>query len=224
MPLTNYYVNAGEGAVATYDYFDFAARTGYKKFYLAKASDSQSSYAIITSQGIDSNPLYTNGTQTSASWHTALDMDFDLDFNAPAILQGSAYLNLTWEAADTANTNSLQAYSLVNLYLVSGGTETLIDTASGAIVAVDGGTGVWDGESKRELFNLDVPNTKVKIGDSIRVNVQIQAKCANTEGLDSTLTRVWADPSNREVTTYEDQFGFTNSTDSSITLPFKIDL
>ena len=109
--------------IASFDFFDFAAGAGYKKFYLAGIRDSVGDKFILT----------TDGTLNASSGNFKLDTgtltaDFDIQFNnALTIVNGEATIDYV-SGMEGGNTGTLDTVWVVSH--VRGATVTPIGTVS----------------------------------------------------------------------------------------------
>lgn len=146
----------GEGAVSSYDWFDFATGAGYKTFYCVGGYNSVAKQYFLNTNAMESDEL-NRSVQIGA---TTADLDFDLTFSRPiTVAAAAAYFRAS------CTTGTATCYITVNVYHVtSGGTETSIG---------QGITTTMDASSTEEVFALKFDLTKkaFAIGEKLRVNV-----------------------------------------------------
>lgn len=155
----------GEGAIASYDWFDFATGAGYKQFYCVGGYNSVAKQYFLNTTAMESDTL-NSAVQIAA---TTADLDFDLTFQRPIVLAaGSVY----FRAACT--TSSATCYITVNVYHVtSGGTETSLG---------QGITTTMDASSTEEVLvvKFDITKKAFAIGEKLRVNTILTSSASNS--------------------------------------------
>ncbi len=198
------YRKSGEGAIATYDFFDLGTGRGIKTL---DAGDASGAY-ILTAQQFYGWDGFTRKT------NTLIDLDFDMTFNNPILVKGSAIVQFTGSTFRVSG-GSTGVTSIFTTYLRKvpvGLTE--VDLASAAYVL---SATLNDGEVNRKLiaFNLDIPKTHFAIGDTLRLTVQ-----ASAPGTAKRAT-IYHDPKNR---TFSEAATNTISSRCELHLPVVIDI
>ena len=194
---------SGEGAVASYDWFDFASGAGYKRYYCAGAYETTNpKYFLTTNSNID-------GDYDNLSISTSSDLDFDITFNTPLTIAGAdAIFNWTIYLVNAAATSSVA----INVYHVtSGGTETSIGTATSKTFTASGAGYI------RQCLKFGLTQKSFGVGEKLRINV------IWTETDASANIRLFFDPASRQSVT-EGGTGATITTDFTCDIPFRIDL
>lgn len=191
--------NVGTQSIASYDYFDYAANAGYKKFYGVGAKDSVGLKYFLTNQTMDSHVsnIYTQITSGSST------LNFDLTFNNPAtIAAADCYINFTNYLATSST-----GYMIFTIKHVRGGVETTLGTVQSDTRTTAGST-----DTLRMLVKATLTQKDFAIGDILRIS--------------ATLTggtyRLWHD-TGRSGTT-ENSTGNNVSTSLVINIPFRIDI
>ena len=141
-------------ALANFNFNEFATGEGIVSFYGYTSYESNSSSGALTSNASAySNDLYTQAPQA---------MNFDTSaFNSPVLLKGTATYYLP-TSITTAQTGS---YSINLIRANSDGTLTTITTSSG-------GQLVSAGQAyKVVVMRAFPPETKINVGDKIRVQI-----------------------------------------------------
>jgi hypothetical protein len=222
MALPNYYISSGEQAIATYDFLDLAARVGYKTFYGAIASGATTVSYVLTANTMDSYPPLFSGaiTGTASQWNTEKDLDFDVTFSNPQIIQGDLIINSTSDMAGSAGGTANKSQIIYTAYHVNtSGTETTLGTVTTNANSVPGIGWI----SQRDLVKIPIAQTKFKNGEKLRVNLLLQTYYET-----AISTKQWAlyfDPSNRgDSIGYDRYYNAKQNTDLKILIPFKIDL
>lgn len=179
-----------DAAIATYDYTDIAEGTGIVTYYGAK---NQSSYiltrdSLYTDDTNSSGDGVTSASTTSVQTMTKLfDHDYDLEFNFPKTVKGTAHCNIT---LGTYSTERRLIKAVWDVQKYDGTTEThLISGAS--TVENYGSSGV---AATIKLISLDVPETHFKKGETLRCTIELWGQA--TAGVSGTFGYAH-DPMNR---------------------------
>lgn len=219
MPVPIVYRKSGEGAVASYDGFDFANGTGYKKFYgIMLASGATTSSGALVTETIYSDKIDTGKVDPAAN-SMPIRLKFTTSFNVPMILRGDAIINIpvsNWVSGG----GTTEATASVALYHVSNGVTTLLGNGKGTKVS-QAGAGT---KTQVRGVKLNVAKTKLKKHDQIYLIVDLVIESAETGGV-----AILHDPAGRapSSTTAESTFmtWAANSISTLIVdLPFVIDL
>ena len=198
MGMPAIYRKQGEGALASYDYLDYASGVGYKKYYLCGADTSAGDIYFLTNLPIASDTYVMSTVGTC-------DIDFDLNFVNPAIIGGECWINYTMITGGPGTNGIFQ----FNIYHVRAGAETLLGTIT------DGTT--TGTNTNRKCVKFTISKKAIAIGDILRVNVIV------TRTLGAAGPTWYYDPSSRQTFT-ETSTGSTLPSDCVIYMPFKIDL
>lgn len=213
------YRKSSEGAVASYDYYDFAEGTGIKMFYGASQAISGATTYFLTENAVYSKVIETGGDNaTHADYTLVSDIDFDLaPFNMPKTIGGKALFNFFQKAYSGGVCSGA---NLIRVRKWNGTTETEI-----ASVWTDGLTNI-DGTHRYNfvLAPLTIPDTHFKRGEQLRVTVQ-QYLMAVTNA--ATIV-IGTDPQNRDgAVNYivpSTDAAPTSTTQFKCYIPFKIDI
>lgn len=163
-------------AIATYDYADIITSTAYKTFYLGttnKGTIGATTNYLMSGETFTSRAIvWTTALIDTSGYSTELDKDYDLKFNAPIILEGEALCDLTIGLNPQATAGTHSCYYIVKIRKWDGTTETEIvseecDEISNA--SADSSPHSWI-----KPVSLTVPRTYFKIGDSLRVTIQLR--------------------------------------------------
>lgn len=214
MPIPNYYQNSVENAIASYDYFDLASLTAYKRFYAAQYENAAaSSGAILTTQTYGSYPAFYNLNNGNFGPGISYAASYAVTFNVPKTIKGDAFIAVSYGSGWTSGANNVNP--IITLWKKDGnGVHTNLGTASGAIVAVSSA-----GKDVRELIKMNIANTGFKSGDTFIMETQIFT--TGTAGTHNV--HFYFDPANRTNTINQDSNSINNSTDFYIDMPFKLD-
>lgn len=193
---------SGKTPLANYDFFDIAAGVGYERFYAGAFITSTETNYILTTQQIDGDidSRYTTITDTNT------ELNFDIVFLRPMVISGYAYINFTY-----STTGAASVYTIFTLFRVRGGSETQIGTVTTNTKASPGAS-VY-----RRLAKMSLTNTKIAIGDSLRLEVKFYTAAP---GISATINY---DPGSRQTTT-ETGTGATIGTDLTVDVGFKTEL
>lgn len=198
----------GGDNIATYDWFDLASQTGYKRYYATSSEMSGSTASFLSTKTLDGVPPNFNDVLSGSTTYMLLhDWDFDLTFNNPATINGAGLIAVTHQVA----AGSCYSQVVFNLYKVVDGAETLIATATTPIREAI--------EYYRECVKMAISKTAFKFNEVLRLNVQ---HYGNKDTAGNSTSYIYFDPTSRATVT--DQYDGTSGTDLYIDIPFKIDL
>lgn len=221
MPLPTTYRKSGEGAIASYDFFDIAEGTGYVTFFGAK---TQSGFVLIKT-AVNSDFVETTGISDTTDDVAKFDEDFDLTLNIPKVVKGKLLVDVPatndFQSGTAATTLSCKVKVLFRKW--DGDNETEIANATSITRAVDSGTGI--DHEKRFLIEVTIPRTKFKKGETIRVTLELYA----WEAVDNVLAwfAIGHDPKSRASTltgATSQKVLAAGNTDLFIHIPFEVDL
>jgi hypothetical protein len=190
-------------ASPTYDFVDFAQGIGYKRFWGCGWYDSaDAKQYFLTTQQVGAHEQNMH----SGTIATDIDLDFDVTFNIPIIVEAAtALLQFFWTHGG-GNDTSCTVY----VKHVRGATETTL----GSVESQTLGAGA---AQRRYTFPITLTRKFFAIGDILRLNftwtVDTGAGGSN---------KIHYDPSNRE-TFAETSEGYTVNTDLSLWMPFKLE-
>ena len=157
-----------KGSLINYDFSNIATGRGITKLYGGQ----------LSGQNILSDiPFYSTypvknvfGTATVGGWTLSQDLDYDMEFEKPITIRGETIVNVTGGCASLEGPAITYAeYIVVTLYKVVGGVETSIGTAQ---TTHNGPKSVAAANSIPRAISIDVPNTKFKKGETLRLNIK----------------------------------------------------
>lgn len=187
----------------SFDFFDYAAGAGYKRFYAGGAAHSAGNVLFLTTQ-TDLDPDDTAGVRYTQG--ASSDIDFDITFNNPiTIAAADAIINLITYQADAGNTSFVVQVYHVN----SGGTETSIGTITSG--NKDAGAAGY----ARRLVKVALTSKTISTGEKLRLNIVYTGSGA--------ASKIFHDPNSRQTVT-EAGSGLTIKTNLTFDVPFKVDL
>ena len=195
-----------ENLTASFDYFEYASGTGYKNFYCLVTDDSSTTTYALTTQTLESTYNKRKFFNTVAS--TYVTNNFDITFNTPALISGTALIAYLLEAAPAgASTGNAQ----FTFYHVRGVTTTQIGTVTGASTTLGGASQIH-----RLSTQCSLTATAFAPGDTLRVAVGVRNTANNFMG-------IWCDPASISTLGESDTASNpTVTTDLTIRMPFKI--
>ncbi len=175
-------------AVASYDYTDLAEGTGITQYNGVTTSGAY----ILTQNEPSSNTITTSGAAVTASAFALIqDHDYDVKFNLPQNIKGTAYVKLTVGAYQSGPQPTKQ-YSNLLIRKWDGTIETEIASASGAYFFSKGAANT---ESKETLTKIDIPDTThFKAGETLRLTIQ---QYGGSDDANGAIFGYAHDPSNR---------------------------
>jgi len=162
---------AGEAAIASFDFEDIASGKAYQTFYGFDANRVQDYFltpVVVNSQTIKTYSESNEGAEGAFSKES--DVDFDITFNVPRTIQGDALVNVTCGMTRVGGTNAI-CHMFPWIRIKKNDTELV--SLSGAVL-YSGALGTTQ-ESKMYAFNMTVPKTHLKIGDTLRITTEIYA-------------------------------------------------
>jgi hypothetical protein len=183
----NTFTLSGEGAVASYDALDISKGSAIATFY---GADHGSNTKILYPSVVYSNIGYTQGTV-----NTAQDLDFDVLIDVPIIIEGKAVVAVPMLIGATSGGSAAHDCT-VTAYIrkYSGVTETDLDNEAYMLDDVTV-AGANNATYRLVVLGLDIPYTKFKAGDYLRVTVTTSVIGANI------YTGIFHDPESRTPST-----------------------
>lgn len=183
------------GAIASYDFNDFAAGTGIQTFYAFSRDISGGTNSFALSTAVP----YSNLILTSAAIGvgTPLTLNFDSEpFLLPRVIKGTATISFSWRVTNSSGSNS--NYAWVQLSKLNGTTATLIGQSSGAYIGSAAGAAVT---SCLQIRGITSESGAIKQDEQLRLTVMIDAQTAGV----SPNAKICHDPQNRtgDVAAYE---------------------
>ena len=174
------------GAIASYDFNDFAAGTGIQTFYGFSRSANTNSFALSTATPFSQRVITSGAISVSAP----LILDFDSEeFLLPRIVKGTATINVPYRVTNSSGSNSNFVWVQLNKIAVDG-TQYMIGQNSGAF------SGSEAGGAKVECIqirDIDINSGAIRTGEKIRLTIMVQAETAGN----SPNAKIAHDPQNR---------------------------
>jgi hypothetical protein len=197
------FTDTSEREIASYDYIDFAAGRGYKKFYPTISDMSGATVLTMTS-----DPVEACNTKRSTTIGTGAEtsLTFDMPFYNPAQIEGKCYINYTLGIAASGSTHVKFTLSHVRGAVVTEMGSAYTNTYS----AGGGGT-----EYERHMGIVTLAKTPFVYGDSLRLVCRIRSEAG--------AITFWHDPGERQTFT-EDGSSGTIGSDLLIFIPFILDI
>jgi hypothetical protein len=187
------FLTSSEGAVASYNGIDISTGKGYAIYYLAddiKGTEFLTPEVVISSTG------------SALNYPSAIDLDFDITIGHPFIIEeGDIFVGLS--CADSSGAAGGTPTVTVTLSIVDG--DTLATGNSGVALPI--------GEWKYALFKLTGTKKSLKVGDVLRLRVQM-SKAAS----ENSQSRIFFDPSDTISSTT------VKTAVSYIKLPIRLDI
>lgn len=198
MVLSEKYDNRPE-AIASYDYVDLATGEGYRIYYGLKAVDDTTEYYILSSSQSYSDEVATDGGfHDSTSFVQTLDLDFDLtEFQKPQTIKGTMYAEVPMSNLSVTHTSD--TYAIIKLRKWDGSSETEIANGQTKTVSYTAGAGNTGYQNDTSTVKITVPETDFKVGETLRVTVELWGKGANA-GPSVTKSFLGHSPNNLEDT------------------------
>ncbi len=203
--------------VITYNWTDIINGLGYQTFYGFTTTDSVSTkYSLIESTTNKfSSVIDTAGAATTnAAYTKVLDVDFDLsEFNAPRIINGTAYLRMSYWAEGTSS--GVYTYIIAKIRKWDGTTETEIASVQSEEL------NNYD-VNKTLSMEIEIPLTHFNKNDQLRLTIEGWAKDAGATASSNIV--ISHDPQNR-AGTYMNPAGDSSgllTTRIILQMPFKI--
>jgi len=203
--------------LTSYNYIDVASGTGYILFYGANvSSENISGIYILTNNSFYSNNIATALRTDSSSFVLLHDHDYEVVMNKSQVLRGLALFSMTIGFLPTG-TQTPHIYFIAKLRKWDGTTETEIASGTSDDFTQPAGAGTY---SKTKSIQINVPTTKIKKGETLRLTIEIWVKeetgnlCAFGYG---------HDPKDRND---DGTYKVINDTDTTILeahIPFRID-
>jgi hypothetical protein len=155
--------------LANFDFRDLASGTGFVEYYIAELQDSDVlSSVLIYSKGIERIEIKTGsqGTYTKIQ-----DIDYDITFNMPQTLKGTAIVNVNHGYSIAANGGSAKSYIIATLKKWDGASETTLGTNTSDAIE---DTATSDSFKNSEMVALDIDITQIlfKKGETLRLTIE----------------------------------------------------
>lgn len=212
----------GENVVVSYNWEDVANGDGYVRLYASASTQTSTTTYFLINQTIDSDLISTGGEVTSSSSTKILDMDFDLSqFNAPRKIIGSAIVSATLGKGTTASgSNTGEAFFIAKIRKWNGTTESEIANSQSRTIILPATTSATgEPKSERLTTKVTIPETSFKIGETLRLTMEVWAKKTDTNNFTISLAH---DPTGRKTGSTSDRIEDEDVTTLILNMPFKI--
>lgn len=158
MPILNRFGVAPD-SIASYGFFDLITNTGYQTYYALATNTSGGVVYSLSPSAIDGT---SQDFKVTSSAGGTISRDFDLTFNNPLRIGGTAFVSYTHTNQSGSSSQTLT----INVYHVRSGVETLIGTKTGATLT--GGVQV-----RRETLAVELATTGFGVGDTLRLSMDM---------------------------------------------------
>tara|TARA_R100001530_G_scaffold121179_1_gene88570 strand:+ start:240 stop:875 length:636 start_codon:yes stop_codon:yes gene_type:complete len=175
-------------AIASFDGFDLASGVGIKVFYAGDTENEQ----VMSDVSFYSKNIFTSGKGTTTTLTKKLDVDFDIKIKNTMTINGTSIVNLPMAFTFLNGAFAGQAQFFIKLRKYSDTTET--DIASNNTELISGNNNSY---YRMGAFYLDIPPTKFKKDDLLRLTVEGWAKINTLGSGDGTEIKFAHDPKNR---------------------------
>lgn len=226
--------------LSSFNFNDIASQTGYVIYYLGNIGSQTdepggggSSYTSSLNTAISSNVFYSDvveyplqasakyTAQNANSYTKVIDADFDILFNLPRNIKGTAIITIP---ALHYNIDGAQyrVYAWVKIRKWDGSTETEIANGYSAVWAQTGGTATINTDVL--TAKITVPLTHYKKGEYLRITIEMYGACDAGGPRANNELYLGCDPQGR-VTSNRTTRAF-NSGDVTVCtaqIPFRID-
>jgi hypothetical protein len=206
--------------VPTYNAIDAALGVGYARYYGVASKANYFLSPVVSDSdniGIDGQDrTYTTGKNTvKITYEKVIDIDFDLLFKFPQVIEGRAILSFTVIIPDNGVVNTYQ-YVIAKLYHVNNSAvENLIGSYGSDAIAIYNSTGA--DIDYRRTYDIDCPKTSFSIGEKLRLTMEVWANDNSALG-DYIDHYIYHDGSNRVPT------ASGHDTDIILDVPYRINL
>lgn len=206
-------------AIASYDYVDIAEGTGYVVFHGASTNSASGGIKYnLVRNGYYSNHIASGGTNVGTDDLKLLDVDFDVTFIKPQIIDGKSIINIPVLVSGNIAASTYISYVTVAVQKVSEGTET-------ELFALTSGSLLSSRQSKQHGYSAieaELPLTHFQANDTLRLQVQLYAR---GNAADTAYALMGFDPRNRtqsgEVSS-GDLFWTQGDADLQFHVPFRL--
>ena len=212
MGVPRVYRTAAEKIIASFDSLDVVTGKGFKRFHCLVGSANR-----LTGDAVDATNYRTRVTPAGGVTKD-IDLNFDIEFDEPAIIEGEAVVNVSYEAIAGGSAANTTIFLDIFIYHVdSGASETQLANNTTATITVN--TGIGD-IAKRIAELMTIARTRFKKGEKLRVN--IEGWTGSGSGTGAQRSMVYHDPTNRLATDSGDSDHSTHDTTLFIDVPFVI--
>lgn len=207
MTLTQAFPQPTEPAIASFNFSDIAAGTGYETLFAMELEDDTQ---VLTPTVIEAKLGFTELVLTSN-----VELNFDLLYNLPRKVKGNLLVTVTYDA-DAGSGSATTSVKVRPIHVTSGGIETEMSAAVTTATVVN---------SNRQGKTTTIPfadlNQHFRKGDKLRIEVTLIA----VQGGSGSSSRVYHNPNNVDygivLETKNNQKG---RSDLIVNIPYDIDL
>lgn len=221
------------GVTNTFNYNDIATGKSIINHYGARASGA---YLLMANRG------YSDGTHTMSGKNVgngliigtstpALDLDFDLEFDRPRVIEGKTLISVPIVIGLDAAVTSKGKVNVIVRKVVGGtsGAETDLVSRATKVVSFTGTSGSEQRHFRMIAVIVDIPRTKFKAGDILRLTCVTYVETGNTirggighdpKGRDYVLLQIGEEG----LTVAETSADVTPASDLQFPIPFVLDI
>lgn len=212
------FTNSSESSTATYNYTDIASGEGKVVFYIAEVGSTPTK--LLTTEVIASDKvmqLYTT-TPAPASDTIVLDVDYDVLFNKPQTLKGTAIFNI---AAGFQSSVATTSREYVKCYVRKWNGTTETEIANGTSETFLKTTAASETHNTILTAAATIPVTNIKKGEYLRITIELHGWAGDNQN----VYYFGQDPKDRAASLSQDPYTFgTDTSISKAIIPFRIDL
>ena len=214
MTIKNNFKNMiGERSITSFDFLDFAKGKAIQSWFGLNGRTEYALHEVV----LYSDDIETYGTMVNTSnlWGEKLNVDLDVTFDKPQIIDGEVAINIVLGMNHTGNASAAQTYLIAKLRHWDGTTETELGSAQSETIGAN-----TTQNDRMNCLLIDVARTKFKKGDTFRLTVEVWGMCSGA----STFTWFLGfghDPKNRQSPLL---MSATQQTALQLAVPFRIDL
>ena len=151
--------------IVTYDFIDIEEGVGYVTLYGYNQSTSGATVYRLGRERVYSQDIEISGA-SAAGWGNIKDVDFDISFNQPKVINGAIKFNIPYHQAGGGSPSS---YIFANVFKYDGSTET----ALGSVCSKN-----FQAGTTPSVINMEVDINSIKFipSDTLRINLVLQAQ------------------------------------------------
>jgi len=194
MVLLNRFGRTRDLSIQSYDFIDVSTGQAFVVYYGSDCSDG--TYLMLIDQVYSENK-YTRADITSGNYTKLIDIDFDIYFKFPKIIEGTTVVNVPFNIYCDANNQVWGKCRAVIKRVNLDSTEENLVTTSYSTELTRTSTG---DSSQMMALKATIPRTKIKGGEYLRLTIEGWGKQAGG----TCKVSVGHDPKNREVTSLFD--------------------
>lgn len=216
MGIKQVYRKKGMKYTKSYNAIDIISGRAIGVFYGGQATDTN----FLSTAAMPSNePIVSLDTRAlTTSYVRTVEIDFDAEFQVPTTIDGRAYILVTG-GLSSAVVGTKYLYIKARIRKKPAGAEIeIIDNDSDVLITTSA-----DGtpHSERFCIDVDIPKTSFKIGESLRLTIEVWAKASAAIAVSSSFAH---DPSNRNDPLTPKTIEDTDDTTLIGYLPFIVEL